>query len=287
MKKFGYVLLQECKKTVLNYGFLGCVLLSFCFFFSTTIILGSESVDEGITVLSCIIQYSSTQLNGQESCTNVRVFTQSVSGFFQMFLPIIAAFPFIPNFCEERNSGLIRFMITRTGKKKYYLGKFCTALLGGGLAVTLGYLLYGMVVFSYFPSYIALTGEEVGQVLPMIIDSVLGIFLYGMVSVMPAFLMSTVLKNRYLVTCIPFSLLYLYGRWVSKIQTTGWIRGDQFLINLSYILSPCSITQLQYLKIEDNWNQNLIAVLLFQGGFVVIGFLLFCFLMNRRWDSGT
>jgi len=56
------------------------------------------------------------------------------------------------SFCTERNSGLMRLTISRTGKARFYISKFLTSFICGGLAALFGAALYGTLVWIIFPS---------------------------------------------------------------------------------------------------------------------------------------
>lgn len=108
----------------------------------------------------------------------------------------------------------------------------------------------------------------------------LGMFLYGAVSTIPAFLMSSFVKNRYIITCVPFLLVYLYSTSLTKVIYEASGRNQQKLVDLATSLKPEQVASLHYV---DAIARNSV---LFNLGFVVIGFLLFVMIMNGRRDLG-
>ena len=98
------------------------------------------------TVFECIAKLDKQLFADDYSFSSYLIFAKGMSGYMAMFLPIIAAFPFMTAFCAERNGGSMRFNITRTGGLRYYLSKFCSAFLCGGSAVLFGYIIFGVIV---------------------------------------------------------------------------------------------------------------------------------------------
>ena len=281
-----HTLSQEFKKTIFNLGFLTCVLITATLFFTTQLYI-ETSTGKVYSVLEVIFSLDKTIIKSEISFASINIFQLVINGYFLMFIPIIAAFPFIPNFCSERNSGLIRYTIGRTGKMRYYITKFISALLGGGLAVLVGYAVFGIIISIIFPPLSSYTIPndlksyyDVKDTVPIILKSLLGAFLYGAVSAIPAFLMASFVKNRYIITCVPFMIIYLYNTSLTKISYDAMENSNQGLSNLAYTLRPDTISSLAYFS--DMVRNSLLINL----AFVVICFLVFVLIMNRRWDLG-
>ena len=64
------------------------------------------------------------------------------------------------SFCAERNNGNIRFVIARTGKLRYYISKFVSCFLCGGLAVLIGISLYMCAMYMLFPPLSSYNANE-------------------------------------------------------------------------------------------------------------------------------
>ena len=131
-------------------------------------------------------------------------------------MPIIAALPFVTAFCNERNTGSIRLNIVRTGKLRYYIGKFVSAVISAGLAVTLGCAVFVAIVYPIFPTVDdckelsrSFFIEDNFSMATELWHFFSGAFIYGAVSVLPAFFMSSFVKNHYIITCVPFMLAYI------------------------------------------------------------------------------
>ena len=107
-----------------------------------------------------------------------------------MFIPILAAFPFIPVFCDERSGGNGRFVISREGKISYIISKYFAAIISGGFGVLLGYVLFLLIAFFGFSK-----GDE-AWVVPAI-KQMGGMFIYGGVMSLPALAIAGFVRNNY------------------------------------------------------------------------------------------
>ena len=289
--KIIYGICQEMKKSIISYGFLACVMITWGLLFTVT---GYYDTGAGKTysVLECMMM-SKKMINSDYAFSSIQMVSNISGGFFQLFLPIIAAFPFMPNFCTERRSGLIRFTISRMGKWNYYFTKFLSAVLSGGFAVILGYFLYSIVIYLRFPSISSYSSDCIDMVLGgsselvIFLEGALGVFLYGMISVLLAFLLASFLKNKYLVTCIPFTLMYIYSIYLEKIAANSFgVEGKEKIYDLQTILNPQTVCMVRFLKTGGQVNKPILYALILQGILMVITFCLFAFIMNRRCDSG-
>ena len=284
MIKLLYGLKQELKKTIVSYGFLLCTVIIFGLLFTCHVYFDNFT-GKTYSTMECIMKFSREQMRENAEFSSYQIVMRSSGGFFQMFIPIIASFPFIPNFCTERTSGLMRFTISRMGKYRYYIVKFISALLGGGFATSIGYLFYIVVIYWYFPGYssyhIVIENE-----LTMLIKAVIRVFFFGVVSTLPAFLFASFIKNKYLVTCIPFTLLYLYNIWITKMENNATVNWNETWIDLANILSPKTLSLFPYIVYQGSVSYNIMYSYLLHFGFLIVGFLFFVIIMNRRWDCG-
>lgn len=287
------------KKTLWNPSFLICVFIvtALCF---TTAIYTDTNTGQEYTVLDCLTKLSRNQLLADEKFASYNVVMSSIGGYLAMFLPILAAFPFIPNFCSERNSGLIRLTIYRTGKFRYYFSKFISALFGGGLAIMLGYIIYTAMAFALFPSindYSVKDGMEMMNDYAgwktVMAKQLIGSFVYGAVATVPAFIFSSFIKNRYVITCLPFMLSYMYTTAITKITMN--------LYNESFAASDAQNFELSAEKFKlaskiSNFSPKAVIniltaqdkneIILLNASIVVVGFIIFVVVMNLRLDKG-
>lgn len=281
-----HIIKTEMKKTIMNPGFFLSVIITFLLQFTTQVYVDGLT-GKTYSVLEVLLNLDREILESDYSLSSYFIMKSGLAGYFVMFIPILAAFPFIPNFCAERNSGLIRFTIQREGKFRYYITKFLSAILGGGAAVLLGYILFIAIIYCLFPSIqnYGLSADEISMVMgkePVIqgILIFLGVFLYGCVSSVPAFCMASFARNRYIITCVPFMVVYLYSSGLTKLIYDGIEENNQRKMDIGNILKPEQITTLYYRDTISRYT------LFIQLGFVLIAFLLFVCIMNKRKDLG-
>ena len=279
------VLRVELKKVIFNWGFVLSIFVTFALLLTTQVY--SDSTGKIYTVLDSLFITKTQLVKDAAEFSSIMILQGAQNSYFGMFVAIIAAFPFIPNFCEERNSGLIRFTIQRTGKLRYYIIKFITALLGGGLSILTGFFLFTLLIVIMFPSIdtYGLTEEIMqmytgGLVAQKIVLLNLGMFVYGCFSTVPAFLMASFVKNRYVITCVPFMLLYLYSSFLTKLLYDGMETRNKKLMELAYTLKPEEVSGLVR---HDKINQHSIII---NTVFTIFSLIIFIIIMNRRLDSG-
>lgn len=293
LMKFLSTLWQDIKKTVGNYSFVVCAIITVALCFTAQVYTNWET-GKSYMVIDIIKEFSYEQMLENSSFSFTTVFALSTGGYLAMFLPIISAFPFIPNFCSERNSGLVRLTIFRTGKYRYYFSKFISAIIGGGLAVTLGYLVYAVIISFIFPMPMEYTPDPalveagiekiatVKTVLVSVAKQLVGSFVFGAVSTVPAFFFASFIRNRYVITCLPFMITYMFTTAITKLSMNLWAENTTEAwdkANKIYSLQPSSLTSIVY----SDQRKLMIA---FYGGFTVISLVAFIVIMNLRVDKG-
>lgn len=290
--KFVYTLWQDIQKTLLNYSFVICILITAALCFTATVYTDMDT-GRSYMVIDAIREMDTADYLENQSYGFVNVFGCAMGGYLAMFLPILAAFPFIPNFCSERNSGLIRQTIFRTGKYRYYFSKFLSAIIGGGLAVMLGYLVYGVITACIFPMpseyppdpFLVESGAQTMSnldVLKSCIDSLLGSFIYGAVSTVPAFFFASFIRNRYVITCLPFMLTYIFTTALTKYGQNLLATNTQE--SWDKAIKAFSLTPSSLVGIIRSEQRNLQIIC--YGGFTLVSLVAYIVIMNMRTDKG-
>ena len=284
-----YSLKQDLNKTLLNIGFLGAVLLTavLCF---TAPTYHDLATDRSYSVFESFFSFKREFIESDQQFASLNVFQNGLGGYITMFLPIIVAFPFMVSFCAERNSGLMRFTISRTGCLRYYLSKFLSVLIGGGLAAMLGYAIYGLVVYGFFPNVNSYELDEFyyemhpdSQTVE-VLKTLLSAFIYGAVTTLPAFLISSFSRNPYLITCVPFLMVYIWNTAINKLVLKAWETEDYELSEKLFDFQPDSARRLVYIT---EWNESAQRIVIFNSVFVVGVIVLFSIIMNLRKDRGV
>ena len=284
-----HIIRQDLNKTLLNIGFLGAVLLTavLCF---TAPTYHDIATDRSYSVFESFFSFKREFIESDTQFASLNVFQNGLGGYITMFLPIIVAFPFMVSFCAERNSGLMRFTISRTGCLRYYLSKFFAVMIGGGLAAMLGYTIYGAVVYGFFPNLSSYQMDEFmqemypdGQV-SEVLKLLLSAFIYGAITTLPAFLISSFSRNPYLITCVPFLMVYIWNTAINKLVLKAWENDDTELAEKLFDFTPDSSRNIAFLT---EWNDSARRIVLFNSLLVVGVIILFSLIMNLRKDRGV
>lgn len=290
--KFLHVLRQDLNKTIINIGFLGAALMT-CVLGFTASAYTDQMNDKSYSIFEAYFTFDSKFISENSEFASVLLFRNGQSGYVAMFIPIIVAFPFMVSFCAERNNGLMRFTISRTGKLRYYLSKFFASFISGGLAVLIGMVLFGLIVWILFPSYKSydLDPEMTEMLIPdgmlsTVSRHLLSAFLYGAFSTLPAFFISSFCKNPYIITCLPFMLTYVWTTGINKITAKAMENMDFEIFDKVDPFRPDSVKRLAYLHFDsiqplmrNTLIFNLVYLFVLLAGFIII--------MNLRTDKGN
>jgi hypothetical protein len=272
---FGQTLKTDFYKALFHGGFVLSVLLFFLLCFTS---VGYVTSDTSITVGELALFYSREQITGQLGLSRYSLFLSGLGSYNIMFAPMVAALPSIPQVCRERSSGYLRFVMPRCGVTKRCLSWQISAMLSGGLALLMGYGLYGLVCFLHFPGMT----EEMGAWLNHpagveVLISLVGVFLYGVIATLLPVLMASVSKNAYFILCFSFAVFYAYttalGQLASRLLNSENTLDYQRLM----VAYPLTITQTA---------NGQFAPLVFWLGVAVVTFLVLRAVTAHRFDRG-
>ncbi len=265
MKKLMRSLSVDLRKSFFGYGFLLCTLVVFLLCFASVIYTDGQTGKEytALEIIADKSQLPNIKFSGMS------ILHISVNPYLTLFLPVLSSIPFVTLFCAERTGGNLRFIILRTGKIVYCLSKFFSALISGAVTVALGFMLYSVVILCVF-------GMDGG--ISELIKIYTGIAVYGAVSVLPAFFLSSFIKNKYMICCFPFIFMHFYYTAIAKIQDyfnahDNW----EAVLKISFLYT-------NNIK-EIFFSQDTTAVI-FYSSLTVISFIGFYLIMNRRVDYG-
>lgn len=262
----------DLKKAVQNISFVAACLVTALLCFTAEVYTDFSNA-RSYSVYEAILTLDKDAFLSDISFSSVLVFGKSLSGYISMFLPVSSAFPYITNLCSERNSGNIRFSIMRTGRLKFYFSKFGSALLSGGFSTLLGVVMYGGVVFMLFPDInaYAVTAEDTlfffpNGIVTFIAQTLIHAFLYGCISVMPAFYLSSFCRNPYIILCVPFMVTYIWIIVLNKISCSLFV--------LYCYEKPQKVTESVLIEICCNWLCYAISLIFredtkYYGGFSI------------------
>lgn len=277
---------QDMKKTVFSFGFWACVVLTFLLCF-TSVAYRDYDTGKEYSIIESIFSLDDDFKKMHVEFYWRNIYSGALGEYLTMLLPIITAFTFIPNFCSERNSGLVRYTVYRTGTIRYCVSKFVTAVLCGGLAVLIGNLLFigaSYLLFLKPEDYQHLV--EFGEILPSEFTfswmsfrrNTLGCFLTGAMSTLPAFVLSAFVKNRYIITCVPFMAMYMYSSFLQKLMMNAK-DPVEFYLDYFYLFTDS-------LSNYYNAGDKMFMMVLLNVILLILSFFIFTFAMCQKTDIG-
>ena len=71
---------------------------------------------------------------------------------YYFIFPILCALPYGWSYCVERKSGYTRTMIVHSGKGRYYMAKYISTFISGGLAMALPLIASILMTAAFFPA---------------------------------------------------------------------------------------------------------------------------------------
>ncbi|MCL2054308.1 MAG: hypothetical protein FWG90_07760 [Oscillospiraceae bacterium] len=273
-----YIFLCDFKKIIKNKDFfisIGVIfLLCFTSHIHTDIATGKEYsvIDIFFELRSGSSKIPSAISSMYFTAANICAFP--ISTYLTLFIPILSAYPFVTTFISERNSGNIRFAIFRTGRYKYFASKALVAFATGGLVVSVGCVLYCVALLFMFP--VGGMSVFIGN----LVKSISGIALFGGMSAIPAFLITSFIRNKHIVICLPFMLIYIYLVALQNISS-------RIAAGVNYnIYIELSFLQPSNLYTVFSSPVMVIQTVIFNMILLIFSFFGYAVIMNRRFDSG-
>lgn len=281
----------------LNYGFYICAIFTVILCFTASIYYDS-TVSENYSIIKSLTEFNCEFMLTDTSFCTYKVIECGSGSWLSMFIPIISAFAFIPFMCDEKESKTIRSSLIRSSRFTFHTSKFIAGCLSGGFAVVFGFAIFALIVSILFPDITQYSSEmqemmkdEIMMTFPELAECDYGvlitfkfieIFLYGVISSIPAVVLTSVMNNKYLVLCIPFFLKYALTQTCVKISSQVWSdleNPNKELGRFVNILAPDSIVNLFQSSDKE-------YILLYNFGIIVIIYLLYLTIQNRRLDCG-
>lgn len=207
------------RKIITSRGFWLCVIMTVLLLFAAEVHTDS-STQNRYSVIRALMDFSAEELAEEFEFCNIMVVHYSRNGWFMLFTPIISAFCFVPLMTEEREKNAVRFQIFRTSKLKHYIAEFFAGVISAGTATAFGYGVFSAIVYPLFPSV-----SEMSEFAKNMLEGtafnfpklLLEMWCYGAFWSVPAMLLTSVLRNKYLIMCIPFFIKYGLTQTYQKI----------------------------------------------------------------------
>lgn len=274
----------DLARAVANWTFIAAVIVTAVLCFSVQVYMDSSN-GKAYSVFEAVFSLERGLMAANSDFYPPMIIRNALTGYSAMALPITSSFPFVMSFIGERNSGNMLYTISRTGRGKYYISKFVTAVTSGGLCTMLGILLFGIFVYILFP--FTYSPELTEWAFPNgvflgLAKKLLSTYIYGAISVLPAFFLCSFCKNPYIVLCFPFMLKFITEAVLGKILTNALAAGNFNAFEMIAPFYPDSASQLVYRPVDKTFRViiavNVIAVAAAYAGFAVI--------MEKRSDRG-
>lgn len=284
-------------KILTGYGFYVSI------FFTVLLCLSSPVYSDGqrnevYSAASILSQFDEKSMLEHGEMNSFLVSMTGNRGWLSLFIPIIGGFAFVPILCDEYRAGAVRNYIFRSSNFCYHTAKYVMACLSGGLAVMVGYGIYMGIVSMMFPAIGLYQGDLQEVIRQQAMDaypgiSLLGyggmmalklveIFLYGTFSVAWVIFLSSFVRNKYLVLCIPFFLQYAIAQFCTKIRMDAW-SGEGFKEKLARLLN---IILLDSVADLNQYASDAKYILLFHVIGISLLYAAYMWILGRRTDYG-
>ena len=153
------------------------------------------------------LQYGSISIQGI-------VMGYGVQNYLWMFAPIIVGIPCVLNQRTER------FVLFRSSKNGYFLSKYISNLLLGGsilLTAQIIFALIGMALERWIISQTDVLSEPMIMLNIYMAKRLWEVFCDGVMHAIPGILLAEVIRNKYLILCIPFVWNYFFSMFVRRL----------------------------------------------------------------------
>lgn len=278
------ILKCDIARVISNWCFAAAVTVTVVLCFSVEV-YSDHSSGKVYSVIESLFAFDRDFMAGKSDFFPPVIIKNALSGYSAMALPVTASFPFVLSFIAERNSGNMLFTIFRTNRMKFYFSKFISAILSGGICTMAGVILFGFFVYILFPNATPADLSDqplVNGVPPALVKKALSAFVYGMVSVLPAFFLCSFCKNPYIILCVPFMFKFIYETLLAKIQTNALAAGNINVYNKTAPFYPDAVCRLFDMQIDKTFFK-IIVVNVFLTVIVFTGFVI---VMENRSDRG-
>lgn len=165
-----------------------------------------------------------------------------------ILFPLLVSMPFLLQFSDEFESGFYRMKLTRSTFSNYWNLAFIKNGLLGAASVTLGYLVYVLISYIFFPHINDYPSElKIQLSSPMnqlfnsesdilfVLNQVMVIFMFAFFTAQLCMTLFLVMSNRYKAIGLPMIVFYLLEQISSSLfKSNNW--DGRF-----YIISPKNI----------------------------------------------
>lgn len=215
------------------------------------------------------------------------LWSQGMSGWLMVFLPFLLTRSYIFVFSSERQDKYLQFLRIRCGNLRFCCAKIIGGALSGGLTFALGYAVFGILMSACFPSFSGFPPEEQGiytgiwgaEPVWYVARRLAGSFFYGAGSCVFGIGVAILLRDKYMLLCLPFLLNYCWSQMLNKLVISDIAYREGAYNRLIQAFDPSSLLNMPW---DRYWLLQLVMLLAVYIGFV----FLFCRLMERGYYDG-
>lgn len=255
--------------------------------FGLAVPAGRNRVGEEIAIFSMMLQGEELKMAAGIEGSDLVLWSAGTSGWLGTFLPFLLTFGYIFVFSSERQDKFLQFLRIRCGNLRYCCSKIMGGALSGGLTFTLGYALFGILMIAFFPSFSSFSPEEQeiytgiwgGNTAGYVARRLAGSFFYGAGSCMFGIGVAVLLRDRYMLLCLPFLLNYCWIQVLNKLVIADMVYREGLYSRLIQAFDPSSLINMSW---DKYWLLELMMMLVLYAGLVV----LFYRLMERGYYDG-
>lgn len=256
------------------------------------------------TVIEMYMQYTRNALLSDTILCSYSVFLTGFGNWPAMFVPVIVSISSISICIDERKSGMWRFTLHRIGRIRYSIGECLFILLSGGLALTLGYGIFGALAAIMFPPLSAYPAESAqifiettfrqnsamagiyqsGGLAFCALAQLAETFFYGAVCSAAAMLLSAFCENKYIIICTPFFLKYALNQFSIMLSCKAFedpMNFNEKLSEFANVINPDTA------KSFLNYSQNPFGAVILNAAYMIVLSVLFCAIRIRRLKNET
>ncbi|MCD7922776.1 MAG: hypothetical protein LUG27_10180 [Clostridiales bacterium] len=242
---------------------------------------------KSITIFALMLQ-TEKEAAAEIGKSDLVMWMQVLSGWLPLLLPLLLSFGYLVTLSSERQSGETGFQLIRMGNFRYSISKLTGGALAGGIGFTAGYGIFGLVMMSVFPGFSAFPQDEQTIWLQLygggagitifVVKRLLGIFLYGMFACVFGLGAAILIRDKYMLLCLPFLLNYIYIQVLQRLLNESFSgAGDRTeLISAFFMDSVVNISGNRY------WYVSMFFMLTVYAGL----FVAFYMEVQRRGCNG-
>jgi hypothetical protein len=197
--------------------------------------------------------------------------------------PVIAAAGYIYTNSEEKRNRAEVFIKMRRNRISFTVSKVVSGMLSSAITLTAAYLLFGGILFFFFPKP-SDYGESFAEVIKLmygddtvvyVLKKTAGVFLMGVGMAIVPIVLCAFIDDRYLLVSLPLLAAYLYERIMQRLYytTVGMEHPET--------VEALNIEKLPYLFLRQ---QKWLSLILLAGS-VLICFISYHLIRFRRKDE--